>query len=125
MLRLTGYTAAGGMLLAAVAAATTPLSAWFGALVDDPGIQQGQGVLPQFAFVALALGALLPAGMFIIAAARSGELMPRWLGFVSYPVGALVAIAALTFMPLFLFPVWMLTYVVVEWSTDPGLIEAR
>ena len=76
-LRLTGYTAAGGMLLSAVAAATTPLSAWFGSLVDDPGIQQGQGVLPQFAFVALTMGALLPAGLFIITAVRSGDLLPR------------------------------------------------
>ena len=44
----------GGMLLAAVAAASgsTPMSVWFGALVNDPGIEQGQGVLPQFAYVA-------------------------------------------------------------------------
>lgn len=107
-------------MLAALSAATIPLSIWFGSLVDDPGIQQGQGVLPQFAYVALTMGGLLPAGLFIIAAARSGGLMPRWLGYVSYPVGASVATAALTFMPLFLLPVWVLVYVVAEWRTRSG-----
>jgi hypothetical protein len=76
-LRLTGYAAAGGMVLSAVAAASTPMSAWFGALFGDPGIQEGQGVLPQFAWVAFAMGALLPAGIFIISAARSSGLLPR------------------------------------------------
>jgi len=123
-LKLTGYSAAGGMLVAAVAAATTPLSIWFGALVDDPGIEIGQGVLPQFAYVALTMGALLPAGVFIIAAARSGDVMPRWLGYVSYPVGVLVAIAALAFMPLFLFPIWMLAFVAVDWKTRSDSDEA-
>ena len=113
-LKLSGYSAAGGMLVAAVAAATTPLSVWFGALVDDPGIEVGLGILPQFAYVALTMGALLPAGVFIITAARSGDLMPRWFTHASYPVGVLVGIAALTFMPLFLFPAWMLVYLVVE-----------
>ncbi|MCH7585469.1 MAG: hypothetical protein IH941_10015 [Acidobacteria bacterium] len=112
VLRLTGYAAAGGMLLAAVAAATTPMSVWFGALVDDPGIQQGQGVLPQFAYVALFMGGLLPAGIFIIGAARSPGLLPRWLAFASYPVGALVAIAAITFIPMVLFPVWIIVVVI-------------
>lgn len=117
-LKLTGYSAAGGMLVAAVAAATTPMSIWFGALVDDPGIEVGVGVLPQFAYVALTLGALLPAGVFIITAARSDELMPRWLVFVSYPVGVLIAFSALAFMPLFLFPIWMLAFVVSDWKTN-------
>ena len=112
LLRLTGYAAGGGMLLAAVAAATTPMSVWFGALVDDPGIQQGQGVLPQFAYVAFAMGALLPAGIFIISAARSPGLLPLWLAMASYPVGALVAIAAVTFNSMFLFPVWMIVVVI-------------
>ena len=106
-------------MLAAVTAAATPLSTWFGALVDDPGIDVGQGVLPQFAYVALTMGALLPAGLFIITAARSGDLIPRWFGYLSYPVGALVAIAAPTFMPIFLFPIWMLAYAAVDWRTNP------
>ena len=111
-LKLTGYAAAGGMLLAAVAAATTPMSVWFGALFDDPGIQQGQGVLPQFAYVALFMGALLPAGIFIINAARSPGLLPRWLAIASYPVGALVAIAAITWVSMVLFPVWIIVVVI-------------
>jgi hypothetical protein len=37
--------------------------------------------------------------------------------YVSYPVGVLVAIAALAFMPLFLFPIWMVAFVAVDWKT--------
>lgn len=119
-LKLSGYFAAGGMMVAAVAAATTPMSIWFGALVDDPGIELGQGILPQFAYVALTMGALLPAGVFIVTAARSGEVMPRWFSYVSYPVGVLTAIAAFTFMPLFLFPIWMLVYFIIELRARSG-----
>ncbi|MEE9297834.1 MAG: hypothetical protein V3V29_02205 [Acidimicrobiia bacterium] len=114
-LRLTGYAAAAAMLLAAVAAATTPMSVWLGALFDDPGIQQGQGVLPQFAYVALAMGAMLPAGILIITAARPPSLLPRWLEYASYPVGGLVAIAAVTFLPLLIFPIWMIAVVIALW----------
>ena len=114
ILRFTGYAATGGMLLAAVAAATTPMSVWFGALVNDPGIEQGQGVLPQFAYVAFAMGALLPTGIFIVTAARSPGLLPRWLAIASYPVGVLVAVAAVTWNSMVLFPLWMIAVVIIS-----------
>jgi hypothetical protein len=79
-LLVTGSLAAGGMILAAVAWATVPLSLWFGSLVDDPGLQEGQAVLPQFGHVALAMGGILPAAVFIILAARTPGLVPTWLG---------------------------------------------
>jgi hypothetical protein len=44
---LSGVAAAAGMVGAAVAFATVPMSRWFGDLVDDPGLQDGQAVLPQ------------------------------------------------------------------------------
>lgn len=114
-LQISGYAAAAAMLVAAVAAATTAMSVWFGAFVDDPGIQQGQGVLPQFAYVALAMGSMLPAGVFMIVAARTPALLPRWLSYGTYPVAVLVSASALLFMPLFLFPLWMTAVTVVLW----------
>lgn len=104
-----GAATAGGMLLAAIAWATVPMSLWFGALADDPGLQEGQAVLPQFGYVALTMGAMLPAAALIIIVARVPGLVPRWLQIVSYPTAAIVAFTALIFMPLFIFIAWVVT----------------
>lgn len=121
-LLLTGSAAGGAMILAALAWATVPMSRWFGSLVDDPGLQEGQAVLPQFAFVALAMGAMLPAAAFIVLVARTPGLVPRWLSVVSYPVAALVALAAVLFMPLFLFFAWVVAVAATHWRRQqlPG-----
>jgi hypothetical protein len=112
---ITGSVAAGGMLVAAVAFATVPMSLWFGSLVDDPGLQEGQAVLPQFGYVALAMGAMLPAAAFIVLVARTPGLVPRWLAVASYPVAVLVAFTALLFMPLFVFVAWVVAVVATQW----------
>jgi hypothetical protein len=70
-LLITGSAAAGGMIVAAAAWGTVPMSLWFGSLVDDPGLQEGQAVLPQFGYVALALGGMLPAAAFIALVGRT------------------------------------------------------
>ena len=101
-LLLSGSPVAGGMVLAAGAWATVPNEPGFGALVDDPGLQEGQAVLPQFGYVDLAMGAMLPAAAFIVLVARTPGIMPSWLSVVSYSVSALVAFTALLFIPLFL-----------------------
>jgi hypothetical protein len=88
------------------------MTIWFGSLVDDPGLGVGQAVLPQFAYVALTLGALLPAGVFVVLTARSPDLLPRWLAYAGYPVGVLVAFSAVLFIPMFLFLAWMIGVVV-------------
>ena len=120
-LLITASVAAGGMIVAAVAFATVPLSLWFGSLVDDPGLQEGQAVLPQFGYVALAMGAMLPAAAFIVLVARTPGLVPRWLSIASYPVAALVAFTALLFMPLFVFVAWVVAVVVTQWRrADAG-----
>ena len=106
-LLITGSSAGGGMIVAAVAWATVPMSLWFGSLVDDPGLQEGQAVLPQFGYVALALGGMLPAAAFIAFVARTPGSVPRWLSVVSYPIAALVAFTALLFMPVLLFILWV------------------
>ncbi|MGH9085107.1 MAG: hypothetical protein ACRDYW_06605 [Acidimicrobiales bacterium] len=106
-LLVTGSATGGAMVVAAVAAATVPMSRWFGDLVDDPGLQEGQAVLPQLAYVALGMGAMVPAAAFIVVASRAPGLLPRWLGAVGYPAAVLVAFSALLFMPLFVFVAWV------------------
>ena len=106
-LLVTGSLAAGGMILAAVAWGTVPLSLWFGSLVGDPGLQEGQAVLPQFGFVALALGAMLPAAAFVVVVARAHGLVPTWLRVASYPIAVLIAFTAVLFLPLLAFLAWV------------------
>ena len=107
-LLITGAAAAIGMIVAALAWATVPLSVSFGALYDDPGFESGQSVLPQFGWVAFALGAMLPAGVFIAIAARTPGLLPRWLVLTSYPIAVLVSLTAFLFMTFFLFVMWVI-----------------
>ena len=106
-LLITGAAAAMGMVVAALAFATVPLSLLFGSFFSDPGLEAGQAVLPQFGYVAFSLGGMLPAGIFIAIAARSPDLLPRWLSITSYPVAVLVSITALLFMPFVLFVLWV------------------
>lgn len=117
LLLIFGATAAGGMVLAAVAFATVPMSLWFGSLVDDPGLGAGQAVLPQLGYMALTMGAMLPAAVLIVLVARSPGLVPRWLSVVSYPVAALVALTAFVVLLLFVFIAWV---VAVAATSRPG-----
>lgn len=106
-LLITGATAGSGMIVAALAFATVPLSIQFGSAFGDPGLQAGQAVLPQFGFAALGLGAMLPAGIFIALAALTPDLLPRWLAATSYPVAVLVALTAFLYLPFALFVLWV------------------
>lgn len=106
-LLIAGGAAAGGMIVAALAFATVPLSLQLGSLTGDPGFESGHAVLPQFGYVAFGLGAMLPAGIFIAIAARTPGLLPRWLTVSSYPVAVLVALTAFLFMPFVLFVLWV------------------
>ena len=106
-LLITGVSAAGGMIVAALAFATVPLSIQFGSITGDPGLESGQAVLPQLGYVAFGLGAMVPAALFIAIAARTPGLLPRWLAVSSYPVSVLVALTAFLFMPVVLFVLWV------------------
>ncbi|MGH3474435.1 MAG: hypothetical protein ACRDOT_05905 [Aeromicrobium sp.] len=106
-LLITGAAAAVGMIVAALAFATVPLSLLFGSFFSDPGLEFGQAVLPQFGYVAISLGGMLPAGIFIAIAARTPDLLPRWLSIASYPVAVLVSFTAFLFMPFILFVLWV------------------
>lgn len=114
-LLVTGAAAAIGLFVAALAWATVPLSITFGALVDDPGFESGHSVLPQLGWVALGLGAMLPAGIFIAIAARVPGLLPRWLSLASYPVAVLVWLTAFLFLPLVLFVLWVIAVTASQW----------
>ena len=116
---LSGSAAGAGMVLAAVAFATVPLSLWFGSLVDDPGLEDGQAVLPQFGYVALTMGAMLPAAAFIVVVARTPGLVPRWLSAVSYPVAVVVALTTVLFMPLFVFVAWVVAVAATARASAP------
>ena len=107
----TGTAAAGGMILAALAWATVPLSLTFGAFVGDPGLESGHAVLPQFGWMAFGLGAMLPAGVFIAIAARTADLLPRWLVSASYPIAVLVGSTVFLFMTVLLFVMWILAVI--------------
>ena len=106
-LLIAGAAAASGMIVSALAYGTVPLSLLFGSFFGDPGLESGQAVLPQFGYVALSLGGMLPAGIFILIAAMTPDLLPRWLSIVSYPVAVLVSLTALLFMPFALFVLWV------------------
>ncbi|MGH3458324.1 hypothetical protein [Aeromicrobium sp.] len=106
-LLVTGAAAAIGMIVAALAFATVPLSLLVGSFFGDPGLESGQAVLPQFGYVALGLGGTLPAAIFIAIAARTPDLLPRWLSISSYPVAVLVALTAFLFLPFVLFVLWV------------------
>lgn len=114
-LLVTAALTAGGMILAGVALAAVPWSISFGELVDDPGLQQGQAVLPQFGYVALALGAMAPAAAFVVIVARAPGLLPRWLSGISYPVALLLLLAVFIFFPLLIFPAWIFAVTVTLW----------
>ena len=72
-------------------------------------------MLPQFGYVALAMGAMLPAAAFIVLVARTPGIMPSWLSVVSYPVSALVAFTALLFIPLLPFLASVVTVAATHW----------
>lgn len=107
-LLITGGAAGIGMIVAALAWATVPISISFGALVDDPGFESGQSVLAQFGWVAFGMGAMLPAGIFIAIAAWTPGVLPRWLVIPSYPIAILVSLTALLFLTSALFVIWVI-----------------
>ena len=106
--------------MAALAWATVPLSLWFGSLVDDPGLEEGQAVLPQFGWVALGVGSMLPAAVFVVLVATTPGLVPRWLSVLSYPIAVLVAATALLFMPLIVFLGWVAAVTAIHWRHPAG-----
>lgn len=96
--------------LAAAALATVSLSVGFGQIFGDPGIQDGEELLPQMGYVILAVPAALSAGLAIWLLARLGSrsaMWPRWVTTAGYVVAAL-QLLSFYFLPMFLLPLWVL-----------------
>jgi len=108
LVRTAGMVAAVFMFVAALALVTVPLSISVGALFDeDPGaFAEGQAVLPQFGFVTLAIGAMVPAAATIVAVARLG-LFPMWLARLSLAIAALLALSSMSVISMVLLPIWV------------------
>jgi hypothetical protein len=108
MVRLTGILSGIFMIVAALALLTVPLSISTGEFFDEEGkaFQQGQAVLPQFGYVALVLGAMIPAAVTIGAASRLG-LFPPWLARASWPIAVLLALTSGSVSTMALLPIWV------------------
>jgi hypothetical protein len=115
---VTASLACGGMILTGLALVTVPLSISFGDLSDDPGLAMGQAVLPQFGYVSLVIGAMLPAAALIIVVARIPNLLPRWLSLAGYPVAALLLLAVMV-APMMVLAVWIAATSAVLRSRPP------
>jgi hypothetical protein len=104
----TGMLAVGGLIVAAAAFLTVPLSINFGNLYGDPAFGEGQAVIPQFGFAALTVGVMWPAAVMITTIALLGSF-PRWLNRTSYVIAALLVVTCFMVGPLFiLLPGWVL-----------------
>jgi hypothetical protein len=114
LVRAAGMLAGVFMFVAALALVTVPLSISLGEFFDEDGgaFGESQAVLPQFGFVALVFGAMLPAAVTIMAVARLG-LFPRWLTRSSFLVAVLLAVSSGSVMTMVLLPIWVALSTVV------------
>ncbi|HUF96613.1 MAG TPA: hypothetical protein VMM60_00700 [Ilumatobacter sp.] len=108
LVRAAGMLTGAFMFVAALALVTVPLSISLGEYFDEDGgaLGEGQAVLPQFGFVVLVFGAMIPAAVTIMAVARLG-LFPRWLTRSSFPVAVLLAVSSGSVMTMVLLPIWV------------------
>jgi hypothetical protein len=122
----TGMLAAGGLIVAAVAFLTVPLSINFGNLYGDPAFGEGQAVIPQFGFAALTVGAMWPAAVMITTVGLLGSL-PVWLSRVSYVIAVALVVTCFMVSTLFvLLPVWVvLTALALRRGLDRSDVPAE
>jgi hypothetical protein len=108
LVRMAGILTGVFMLVAVLALVTVPFSISLGEFFDEAGgaFGQGQAVLPQFGFVALVFGAMIPAAVTMVAVARLG-LFPTWLARATIPVAVLLALTSGSVMTMVLLPIWV------------------
>lgn len=107
LVRTAGMLAGTFMVVAALALLTVPLSISLAEFYDEEptAFGEGQAVLPQFGYVTLVFGAMIPAAVAIAAAARLG-LFPTWLTRSSFPLAILLAITSGSVVTMVLLPIW-------------------
>ncbi|MGI9624942.1 MAG: hypothetical protein ACR2PK_19095 [Acidimicrobiales bacterium] len=110
LVRTAGMLAGAFMIVAALALVTVPLSISMGEFFDEEGkaFREGQAVLPQFGYVVLVFGAMIPAAVTVVAVARLGCLRP-WLTRASFPIAVLLAVTAGSVITMALLPIWVAT----------------
>jgi hypothetical protein len=108
LVRATGILSGIFMIVAALALLTVPLSISMGEFFGEEGkaFQQGQAVLPQFGYVTLVFGAMIPAAVTIWAASQLG-VFPRWLTRASLPIAVLLALTSGSVITMALLPIWV------------------
>jgi hypothetical protein len=96
--------------VAAAALATVSLSVGFGRITGDPGIRDGQELLPQLGYVLITVPAAMSAAVAIWLVARIGArtaALPRWVTTSGYVVASAQLLSFYT-LPLLLLPLWVL-----------------
>jgi hypothetical protein len=96
--------------LAAAALATVSLSIGFGQITGDPGIRDGQELLPQLGYVVIAVPAALSAALaiwFTASVKARSSALPGWIVAAGYVVAAAQLLSFYT-LPLILLPLWVL-----------------
>ncbi len=106
--RTAGMVAGVFILVAALAHLTVPLSISMGEFFDEDSgaFTEGQAVLPQFGYVILVIGAMIPAAVAIVAIARL-RLFPTWLTRLSLVMATLLALTSGMVASMVLLPAWV------------------
>jgi len=108
LVRTAGMLAGIFMVVAALALVTVPMSISMGHFFDEESkaFVEGQAVLPQFGYVTLVFGAMIPAAVTIAAVARLG-LFRRWLNWLSISLAVLLALTSAMVASMVLLPIWV------------------
>ena len=112
--RAAGMVAGVFILVAALALLTVPASISMGKFFGegDGVFAESQAVLPQFGYVAIVFGAMIPAAVAIVAIARL-RLFPIWLTRLSFVMATLLALTSGMVSSMVLLPAWAVLATVV------------
>ena len=109
VVRTAGMVAGLSMIVAALALMTVPLSIAMGNFFDEGGggaFVEGRAVLPQFGYVVLVFGAMIPAAVTIVAIIRL-HVFPKWFRWATYSIALVLAIASMMVITMILLPIWV------------------
>lgn len=125
LVRTAGMLAGIFMVVAALALVTVPMSISMGHFFDEDSgaFVEGQAVLPQFGYVTLVFGAMIPAAVTIAAVARLG-LFRRWLTWLSFLMAVLLALTSAMVVSMILLPIWVGVATVVLRRTAGGAADS-